>query len=598
MKQFIIKHKLSILIAGILVSASLILAPLIYNPLHQMGNTVPNKTQLSFEDYTNNLFIEQLSGDTLSLHFYLLNPHNHGFSNLEPSLGDYSYDSMVASQEYYINEINKLKSINYQELSTCQKITCDTLLNYFTNQLDYADLCLCSQVLSPTTGLQAQLPILFSEYQFTCEKDIQDYIALLNQVKDYFSSICEFQKLKAKNNSFISAQSCDNIISQCQSFIADEPTDNLLSTSFSSRIDALDFLTDNQKKDYYIQNTTAIKNSILPAYNQIITTLSQLKQQGYCKNSKGLCYLKDGKDYYEFLVKNYTGSSKSILELKASIQQNLANDMKTLYSLLNVSPEIKDDFYSDTSTNDSPSQILEQLNQNAKKDFPIPANLNYEVKYVDKSLEKHLSPAFFLAASIDAPDKNTIYINNGTSSNQNLFTTLAHEGIPGHMLQSVYFSQTNPLPIRYLTGCGGYTEGWATYVEFMSYHYLHKQKQLADALACSASYSLALYSICDIGINYEGWSLEDTISFLSNYSIDDKKICQNIYQAVVEEPANYLQYYVGYLEIISLKDQMQKSLGENFNLKTFHQAFLTIGPTDFSVVEKWLNYVYTSHTSS
>lgn len=588
-KSFISKHKYLFLM--ILILGGLSLSLTIYRNITPENTSVSyeNNTQKTFNEYANHLFYSQLASDSLSMHFYILNPEDIGLNEVPVTLGGYSYDAMTSSQQYYIDEINNLKSMNYDELSRKQKITYDTLISYFKDQLDFADLCLCSEILSPTTGVQAQLPILFSEYEFTCKKDIENYLVLLSQLKDYYAGICEFQKLKAETNSFISEFTCDGIINQCKGFVTDgDPQENLLYSSFNERLEKADYLTAEERSLYTEQNRTIIEQSVIPAYQLIIQTLSDLKEKGYCKNSNGLYYLENGKDYYEFLTKTYTGSSQSVMELKAGIQENLVKDMRTMYSILTISPELENQFYDETTGTDTPQEILENLRKKAHGDFPISSNLTYELKYVDKSLESYLSPAFYLSAPIDAPDNNTIYINNGTESSQDLYTTLAHEGIPGHMLQSAYFAETNPLPIRHLIGYGGYTEGWATYVEFMSYYYKYSDQQLAQALSCSASYSLALYSLCDIGINYEGWTLEETKTFLSNYNITDEKVCENIFQAVIEEPANYLQYYVGYMELCNIKEKIQKELGDDFNLKKFHQAFLEIGPTSFSVVEKWI----------
>ena len=280
------------------------------------------------------------------------------------------------------------------------------------------------------------------------------------------------------------------------------------------------------------------------------------------------------------------------MELKSDIQNNLMRDMRTMYSLLTINPELEDEFYSDTPNTMAPQDILADLEKKAGKDFPNLSDIKYEIKYVDESLQEYLSPAFYLSPPIDS-DNNVIYINNGkNSASQNIYTTLAHEGIPGHMYQSAYFSTTSPPPIRQLINYGGYTEGWATYVEFMSYSYEHSDAQLAQALACSASYSLALYSICDIGVNYEGWTLKDTKNFLANYNMNDDAVCAEIFQSVVEEPANYLQYYVGYMEICNLKERVQKKLGKMFDLKNFHKAFLNIGPASFDIVEKWIYQEY------
>lgn len=584
------------------LAAILLCVAIIFQLVPKNKNTklYQNDTQYQFDTYANELFAGQIMSDSLSMHFYLLNPQDFDIEDAPQTLGDYNYESMSQSQQYYINEINNLKTFKYNDLLTEQQITYDILMAHFKDQLDFADLCLCSEVLSPTTGLQAQLPILFAEYTFFSKKDIDNYLTLLWKLKDYYSQICEFQKIKAENNCFITDFCCEKIIKQCREFIGDKNSENnLLHKSFVQKINALSFLSKNEKATYINENLKIIKESVFPAYDSIITTLTKLKAEGHCKNKNGLYYLDNGKDYYEYLTRNYTGSSQSIMEIKSDIQNNLAHDMRTMYSLLTVNPELEEQFYSDVKNPMDAAEIIKDLQKKSSKDFPEIcgseklSDISYELKYVDKSLEDFLSPAFYLSPPIDMPSQNVIYINGSEKNKkQDIYSTLAHEGIPGHMYQSWYFSCTNPLPIRQIINYGGYTEGWATYVEFLSYYYQYSNEQLANAMSCSASYSLALYSLCDIGINYEGWTQKDTEKFLSNYNIEDKKVCETIFQSVIEEPANYLKYYVGYIEILNLKNKMQKKLETQFDLKRFHKAFLSIGPASFDVINKWIMYEY------
>ena len=315
-----------------------------------------------FQTYAQNLFDEQLLSDSLSMHFYIKTPDKN-IRNSPVTLGDFSYDSMVKSQQYYINQINLLKDFNYKKLSQKEQLTYDVLLDYFRNQLDYGDLCLCNPVLSPTTGIQAQLPILFAEYTFADKKDIDNYLTLVSQINAFFNQICEFQILKAKNNSFLGSETCNLVIKQCISFLAEtKPKDNLFHTSFVSKISNCKFLSDSEKNNYINKNLDLINSSVFPGYNKIISSLKDLQKSGYCKNNKGICHLKNGKSYYEFLVKNYTGSSKSVLELKSDIQSRLMKDMRTMYSILTVNPELENMFYSEEHNSKSPQAILKELN--------------------------------------------------------------------------------------------------------------------------------------------------------------------------------------------------------------------------------------------
>ena len=135
-------------------------------------------------------------------------------------------------------------------------------------------------------------------------------------------------------------------------------------------------------------------------------------------------------------------------------------------------------------------------------------------------MEDYSSPAYYLTPPIDDMERNIIYINGkNTPDNLTLYTTLAHEGYPGHLYQTVYsqlyLNQNNASHIRYLLHYGGFVEGWAYYVENLSYSYA--RDQVKDNAYASAYYEacrlnrnihLCLYSLIDIAIHYDGATQE------------------------------------------------------------------------------------------
>lgn len=555
----------------------------------QIHNPLATSAAKSFDRYTERFFKEQMLGSGLNLHFLFKDTSE--YSDARMTLGEYSYESMQAVQPFYIEQIEQLRRIDYNALDPQRKLTYEVLLRSFKNQLDFSDFCLLAEDLSPTLGIQSQLPVILSEYDFLNKSDVDNYLALLSTTYDYFQGICDFQILKAEKNCFIGSATCDAIISQCTDFLNSKNLEtNLLYTSFCSKIEGCAGLSDIEKKTYTEKNKTLIADVVFPAYELLIETLSSLKNQGACKNEKGLAHFKQGKDYYEYLVRNETGSTLTVPEIKAMIQTQVIYDIKQLYSLYTTSPELETAL-SQAQTTLNPEQILQDLIEKSRDDFSEILNLQYTIKTVDEQLQDYLSPAFYISPPLDDLNQNIIYINPQKTTGD-LYTTLAHEGIPGHLYQNAYFSSTNPDKIRYLVGCGGYSEGWAVYAEILSYHYLYDNENLATALGCNMSYSLALYCLCDIGVNYEGWDFETLKAFLEKYEVKDEDACRSMFQAVIEDPANYLKYYVGYLEILKLKNYVMEQTNADFNLKKFHDAFLAIGPTDFDVVKNWIMYMY------
>ena len=116
--------------------------------------------------------------------------------------------------------------------------------------------------------------------------------------------------------------------------------------------------------------------------------------------------------------------------------------------------------------------MLNALQQKIQADFPALADVTFELRTVHDSMKDYLSPAFYLTPPMDTGTPNVIYINPAANyQGLELFTTLAHEGFPGHLYQTVTFQRQNPSGIRNLLCTSGFAEGWATYVEPFAYQY-------------------------------------------------------------------------------------------------------------------------------
>ena len=115
----------------------------------------------------------------------------------------------------------------------------------------------------------------------------------------------------------------------------------------------------------------------------------------------------------------------------------------------------------------------------------------------------------------------------------------------------------------------------------ISYYFSGLSKDEASLRQHNASVLLGLYALADIGIHYDGWNLKDTISFFRDYSIQDAATISKIYDLITADPANYLKYYIGYVEFMELKKEAMKKWGDDFSQIRFHKAVLDAGPMPF-----------------
>lgn len=573
---------------GILLTFSILL--LLGTFFYSQHHTSQTEDQ-RFENYTDQLFRQELSGNTLSLHYTLKNPATYNIVNSSVSLGTYQTDTsnLSASLE---NSLSLLHSYDKTKLSKRNQATYEILENHLSYSLKSSQYLLYEEPLASLTGAQAQLPILLSEYQFYTKQDIDTYLALLAETPEYFASILDFEEEKAKHGLFMSKPQADAIIDECDTFI-NLQNNNFLYSSFEQRLQTLN-LPKKEKDAYVEKNVDSIKQYVYPAYEQLMQGLHELKNSG--TNSGGLCHLPEGDKYYELLTAIETGSSRSIPELqeltKKHIAEDLASIQKTLSSLSTETPSPSSDLFKSQGVvleDSNPASILSSLRGNLSGHFPTPPNVNVQIKYVSQEMQNFLSPAFYLIPALDNTEENIIYINNGhISDDLSLYTTLAHEGYPGHLYQTTYFASKNPSPIRHLLDCGGYTEGWATYSEMLSYYFAPIKKTQATLMQKNSSILLGLYALADMGVHYDGWSLLDTTTFFRGYGITDTKAIEEIYQLILSDPANYLKYYIGYVEFLELKKEAMTLWGKEFTQERFHKAVLDMGPAPFDLIRKYI----------
>lgn len=573
---------------------------------------------VSVSDFSDQLFRYEITQDSITTAYHLRQPERYRIPSLPATLSSFDakeYEQAAASKgnNSIQNLLKQLQQLPHDSLSDSESLCYDLMEQYLSLSGSLQQYPYYESLLGASTGVQVNLPVTLCEYPLTNASSVDTYLQILQQIPDYFNNVIRYETKRTSLGypvpSFLSLATKQ----QLQTFLTGlKETDNCFTETFSTRIQDMESLSASQKKKYILQNQDIIRTSILPAYE---TLYAYCDRQTASIDSKqadtdtpatpdslidpdtdyGLCSLPSGKDYYSYLVRQATGSSRSITDLITMTDHALQN---TLGNVLNIA--LTDQtaylYYCEHPLEtyyNSPEAILEALSLMIRKDYPVlKTQPHYVIKQVPKSLAASLSPAFYMIPAMDDYSNNTIYINSlyTNDENGNLFTTLAHEGFPGHLYQTVYFNSTRPSPIRQILDYPGYVEGWASYVEMNIFPYLDyplEGNSLCKLYQSDTIINLALCSRIDLGVNYEGWTLNDTRHFFEENGFRDY-YAENVYSYVVESPSNYLSYFIGYLEIEDLKSAYHNLKMENYSDQDFHKHFLDIGPADFDTIRKSL----------
>lgn len=549
-----------------------------------------------FEEFLMEYFKDTVTEDTLNYNFTVKDGSKYGIKSPKATLGDASMDSDAIEKEKKEDEefYEKLTKFEDAELTESERFTYECMKLDAEVGLHSYDNIYLFEPFSPMRGLQANLPTNFTDYPFDDKSDVEDYVTLLGQVKDYFDKVLEFEYEKSEKGYFMSDDVADKVIEQCDEFTA-EKEDNFMISVFNDRVDDLDFLTDKEKEEYKKRDKEAVLNSVIPAFEDVRKTIQELKGTG--KNNMGICNYENGKEYYEnFVFPRFAGSCRSVesaIQLMDARKQNLVIQLSAIYT---SNPDAYEYYTKNNGKifssydNMEASELIDYLVENCMDEYPKLDSIPYKANYLDKHMEKIMENtlAYYMSPAIDDKENNIIYVNG--AHKDGMWVTLAHEGCPGHMYQNTYFQSTNPKPACAMQHNLGYMEGWAVY---SSYNTLSKcdfggveyAPQLAEIHKINEDLGYMLYGRIDMGVNYEGWTYDDVSDYLSEsgYSAD---ITDSVITTVIGDPGVYLSYSMGYYEMEALRQKAEEELGSKFDPVEFHKVILEAGPCMFENLNK------------
>lgn len=542
---------------------------------------IPSPTP-TFEEFTNALFVEEVTSDTISLRYHLSRPENYGIADYPITLG--SVKDAVSPDKNADTVYEQLLAYDSTDFYEEEKLTYLSLKHHLELLMQDNFSPYLSELLGPTTGYQAQLPIVLAEYRFETKTDVENYLNLLPCVLDYFSEIAEFEKHKSAAGFFMNEETAKEIIAQCEDFVKDVDNHFLIST-FEDRIENLE-LSLSEKTEYILQNRIALHSYVFPAYDLLAETMTGLLGTG--TNPYGLAHFEKGKDYYSLLTKVSSGSDKSVEELKQMLSAAITEGCNTMAVAMSAEPAVYESALHPDFPETDPEQIIEFIAGKSAADFPYINCGGYRIKYIPASLEDYVSPAMYLVPPIDNYEAGVIYINGSPRYNlDEIFPTIAHEGYPGHLYQTVAALSGEINPLRYLLSPTGYEEGWATYAETYCYKYAGFSDALTSFLQADQMATLCLYALSDIFIHYDGYTPEELSTFLGSYGFP-KDVTDRIYQTLVAEPGAYLPYAVGYLEFMELKELAKELWAKEYSDYAFHEYLLEMGPMPFGVIREMM----------
>ena len=548
--------------------------------------------QKKFDEFMKQEFVESMEQSYPNTHIILENPKDYGVDTSKTKVQidkELNETTMKENKELNEKSAKAFKEFDRDTLSDEQKETYDIysyMLDY-TTEMNDSKFDYMSMPLESMTGMHTQLPTLFSDWTLRNEQEVKDVITLMKSVRPYMDSILAYTKKQEEKGTLM--LDIKSVKEYCEKVVKEDVNSSVL-TGLNESIDNLK-LGDDKTKQYKAELKKAFQEYFLPAYSDIIKTMKELDSSK--NNTLGLSHMKNGKEYYELLFKQATGTDKSIEDIKKELNSMSRSSLLAVQSVISKNKNLYDEYVNGkikTKYKDFES-MLKDLDKDIKDDFPSVGTLNYRIRPIGEDLASGGVAAYFNIPALDGTTPKQIRVNmlEDALNVQSLetFSTVAHEGIPGHMYQIAYAYKNIKDPWRNsMASFLGYTEGYATYTELYALKYLDGVS--ADAVKLQQNmvvYQDCLIALADIGIHYEGWTKEDLSNFLEENGLGVSDV-SDFYNQLQANPTAFLSYYVGYVQIANLKKDAQEELKDKFNDRDFHEAILKSGAAPFHVVEE------------
>lgn len=544
-----------------------------------------------FDEFIETQFRETLESDYVTMHILTEDPSVYGVdrADVPVNLGArYDEESRADSAEETAETLDELMSIRRDGLSEDRQETYDLLLRQLTLSEEAAAFDGMAPVFDSMSGLHYQLPTMLADWLVRSEQDAEDLILLVEDVQPYVQSALDYTVQQQQDGLLM--LDIDSVIDYCEG-ILEAGTDSAVLDSMCASIEALG-LDEAKTQDLTQRLTQAFETSFLPAYQAIHDTMTQLKAGQ--NNELGLSALVNGREYYSLLMKQSTGSDKSVDEIRALMEQAFQEHALRMQSLAVKDPSAVEQLFDPSLTTPYTSyeEMLESLRENMSDEFPDVGDLDYVIFDINEEIASDTGVAAYFnvpALDVSTPYQLRVNPNLGDIASLDVYSTVAHEGFPGHMYQYAYWYGTEQPPLRKaLLDEAAYTEGYAVYAQYEAMEYLDDLSTTFTDLR--REYDLVTYCgliLTDIGIHYDGWNMDETREFWDSigFSMDDETF-ELQYRQLQANPCAFEPYYVGYEEIRALKEEAQDVLGDSFTDLGFNTALLESGPASFDVVER------------
>ena len=512
---------------------------------------------------------------------------------------DLSLDAIDRRQAERREFLRRLYAIDRTALDEAGKFDYELFRRDLQNNVDEAGFKGYLMPFDHRGGVQ-NLDITTQSLTFTTVKDYDDWLSRLAKLDAYVAQTIDLAERGRKAGYTAPKVLMERIPGQIAAQLVDDARDSPFYAPFESMPDSIPAA---QQERLRSAAREAISNKVVPAYRKLSKYFADTYLPA-CRDSIGLSVLPDGGAWYEFLARRYTTTRMTpdeIHRLGLNEVRRIHDEMQKVIDGLGFDGSFADflkflrsdpRFYYD-----NPDDLYEAYLATAKRIDPELVKLfgklprmPYGVKPIPASIAPDTTTAYYTAPAADGSRAGTYWVNlykPEVRPKYEIEVLTAHEAVPGHHLQIALQQELGDMPpFRRYLGFTAFVEGWGLYSESLGYDLgLYKDPYSRFG---QLTYEMwrAVRLVVDTGIHYKGWTRQQAIDFFEANAAKTHADIVNEIDRYIANPGQALAYKIGQLRIQAIRERAERTLGDRFDIRAFHDALLAGGALPLDILEQ------------
>ena len=511
------------------------------------------------------------------------------------------------------DNLDKVNQIDESKLDAQTKVSLDIMKLNLQQEIADFKWRFHNYPLNQMFGIHSQVPsLLINQHTISELADAEAYIARLEKVAPLFDQVIDGINVRAERGIIAPKFVYPYIISDSKNIINGAPfsegDDSTLLADFSGKIAQLE-ISDNEKQALIDRATAALKASVKPGYEKLISAVEVI--QAKADDKDGAWKFPDGEAFFNNALARTTSTDLTAKEIHqigldevARIHKEMKaikdkvgfeGDLAAFFEFMRHDPQF---YYPETEQGrqrylTEATQLIDTMKSRLDELFIVKPKADLTVKAVEAFREKSAGKAFYQSPTLDGKRPGIYYANLYRMSDMPTYQMEAlayHEGIPGHHMQRAISVELQGLPkFRKFSRFTAYTEGWGLYSELLP----KEIGMYSDPYSDFGRLAMELWRACrlvvDTGIHAMKWDREQGIEYYVSNTPNPKPDAVKMVERHIVMPSQATAYKIGMLKILELRHKAETEMGDKFDIREFHDVVLKNGPVPLSVLAQYID---------